>query len=105
VVSYSATQRRAEMGIRMALGASGADLHALILRQGLAPVAAGLAVGVAAAIAAGRLLSSLLFEVSGTDPITIMSVSIVLLAVAALACWMPARRAAKCDPSSALRYE
>jgi predicted permease len=105
VISYSATQRRAEMGIRMALGASGADLHALILRQGLAPVAAGLAVGVAAAIAAGRLLSSLLFEVSGTDPITIMSVSIVLLAVAALACWMPARRAAKCDPSSALRYE
>jgi predicted permease len=105
VVSYSVEQRRGEMGIRIALGASAADLRSLVLRQGLAPVFWGLAAGLAVAIGAGQILRSMLFEASLADPLTLSAVASVLVGVAALACWLPARRAMKSDPLNALRYE
>jgi len=105
VVSYSVAQRRGEMGIRMALGATGSDLRALVLRQGLTPVVIGLATGLAGALAAGRVLSGLLFGVSSTDPLTMSVVAAVLLIVAAAACYVPALRATRSDPLVALRYE
>lgn len=105
VVSYSVAQRRNEMGIRMALGATGSDLRALVLRQGLAPVVIGLAAGLAVALAVGRVLSGLLFGVSVADPLTMSVVAAVLLIVAAAACYVPALRATRSDPLVALRYE
>jgi predicted permease len=105
VVSYSVAQRRGELGIRMALGATGSDLRGLVLRQGLAPVVIGLAAGLAGALALGRVLSGLLFGVSSTDPLTMSVVAAVLLIVAAAACYVPALRATRSDPLVALRYE
>jgi len=105
VLAYSVTRRTGEIGIRIALGARPADLCGMVLRQGLAPVATGLAAGLAAALAVGRLLHALLFEVSAADPVTIVAVVIVLFAVAALACIVPARRAMRVDPMAALRFE
>lgn len=105
VVAYMVTQRRAEIGIRMALGARAVDVHAMILRQGLAPVIAGLTVGLAGAFALGRLLSSLLFQVTGHDPATFLSVCATLPAIAAIACFMPSRRAVQADPAAVLRYD
>jgi predicted permease len=105
VVSYSVARRRTEMGIRMALGAGTADLQRMVLWQGIRPVVAGLAVGIAAALAAGRILSSLLFQVSARDPLTIGGVALVLLAVSVVAALVPARRATRVDPTKALRFE
>ena len=105
VVSYSVARRRAEMGIRMALGAGPAGLQRMVLWQGIRPVVAGLAVGVAGALAAGRILSSLLFQVSARDPLTIGGVALVLLVVAVVAALAPARRATRVDPMQALRFE
>jgi ABC-type antimicrobial peptide transport system permease subunit len=105
VVSYSVAQRRGELGIRMALGATGSDLRGLVLRQGLAPVVIGLAAGLAGALALGRVLSGLLFGVSSTDPLTMSVVAAVLLSVGAAACYVPALRATQSDPLVALRYE
>ena len=105
VVSYSVEQRRGEMGIRMALGATAAGLRALIVRQGLRPVLLGVAAGVAAALAAGRILRGLLFGVAVADPLTMASVAALLLAVAAAACYVPALRLTRSDPMGALRQE
>jgi len=105
VVSYSVTRRRTEMGIRMALGAGTGGLQRMVLWQGIRPVVAGLAVGIAGALAAGRLLSSLLFEVSARDPLTIGAVALALLAVSVVAALAPARRATRVDPMRALRFE
>jgi predicted permease len=105
VVTYSVEQRRGEMGIRLALGATSSNLRALVLRQGLAPVAIGLAAGLAAAFAMGRILRGLLFGISLTDPVTLIGVAAVLLGVAAVACYVPALRATRADPLNALRYE
>jgi putative ABC transport system permease protein len=105
VVGYSVEQRRQELGIRMALGADFGDLRRMVLRQGMAPVLAGLAAGIIAAIFAGRLISSLLFGVSAHDPLTFAIVALVVAAVATLACYIPARRAMRVDPMVALRYE
>jgi predicted permease len=105
VVSYTVAQRTNEIGVRVALGARAADVYRMVLRQGLAPVAFGLIAGVAGALALGRLLSSLLFEVSPADPLTIGAVAAALAAVAAFACTVPALRATRIDPMSAVRYE
>jgi len=105
VVSYTVAQRRGEMGIRLALGATAGDLRTMVVRQGLAPVVVGLACGIAGALAMGRVLEGLLFGVSATDPWTLAGVSAVLIAVAAAACYIPAMRVSRADPLSALRYE
>ncbi len=103
VVSYTMTQRTSEIGIRMALGAQPGGLVRLVVRRGMAPVAVGLVVGIAAALSLTRLLSSLLYETSATDPATFAAVALVLIAVSLLASYLPARRAARVDPTLALR--
>jgi putative ABC transport system permease protein len=105
VVSYTVGQRIPEIGIRIALGAQGRDVLRLILLQGLKPVIIGSVAGLIAASALGRVLSSLLYGVKATDPATFVIVALLLSFVALLACYLPARRAARVDPISALRYE
>ena len=105
VISYSVNRRRNEIGIRMALGADAGAVRNMVLRQGMRPVLVGLAVGVGSALALGRLLQALLFEVRSSNPVVLLSVVIVLTAAAALACFAPALRATRVDPSTALRYD
>lgn len=105
VISYGVTRRTNEMGIRMALGAQASEVALMVLAQGMKPVLGGLLTGVLAALWAGQLLSGLLFGVAARDPATISAVVILLLGVAAGACWIPARRASRIDPMIALRYE
>ena len=105
VLAYLVDQRRREFGIRIALGARSADVLALVLRQGLVPVAAGLIAGIAGALGLTRLLKSLLYEVSATDPLIFSAVSIGLIAVSLAAMLIPARRATRVSPLDALRHE
>jgi putative ABC transport system permease protein len=105
VVSYTVTQRTNEIGIRMALGAQPGRIRAMVLRQGLAPVMAGLLAGVAGSLALTRVLGSLLFGVSTGDPLTIGGVAALLMAMSMAAILTPARRAMRVEPSTALRYE
>jgi putative ABC transport system permease protein len=105
VMALTVSQRKHEIGIRMALGASANSVLRLVLRQGLSLVVIGLALGVVGAFALTRLMSTLLFAVQPTDPLTWLLVALVLAGVAALACFVPARRATSIDPLSALRSE
>jgi predicted permease len=105
VVSYSVAQRTSELGIRMALGALPSGIRWLVLRQCLAPVAVGLAIGLIASGMAGRLLGSLLFGVNALDPVSMIAVVVVLSTVAVAASYVPARRATRVDPVVALREE
>jgi predicted permease len=105
VISYVVGQRTREIGIRMALGAEAGEVGAMVLRQGVGVIAAGVLVGLAGAFAVTRLLGSLLYEVSATDPLTFVAAPLVLVAVSLLATWVPARRASRIDPLSALRAE
>ncbi len=105
VVSYAVARRRAEMGIRMALGATRSNVLKMVLRQGMMPVVAGLAGGAMAALALGRFMASLLFQVSAHDPLVFIAAAAVLLLVSAAACLVPARRATQVDPTEALRCE
>jgi putative ABC transport system permease protein len=105
VMSYSVTQRAQELGIRMALGAQARDVLFLVLKQGMALAAGGVALGVILALLLGQMVSTLLFGVSGRDPLTLAGVSAVLAIVALAACYIPARRAARVDPLVALRDE
>ncbi|MEK7829522.1 MAG: FtsX-like permease family protein [Acidobacteriota bacterium] len=105
VISYSVTQRTQEIGIRMALGAKPGDVIRLIVRQGMMLVLAGVIAGIVGAVAAARAISSLLYETKATDPATLAAIALLLTVVALLACYLPARRAAKIDPISALRHE
>jgi len=100
--AYGVVQRTRELGIRAALGASRRDLLWSVLRQALVVVAVGIAAGLAGALVASRLLSSLLFEVSATDPVVFVAIALLLLAVSALAGFLPARRATRADPMIAL---
>lgn len=105
VISYAVSQRTAEIGIRLALGARPAEVSALVLRQGLVVVVSGLAIGIAAAAAATQFMASLLYEVSARDPGTFAASAAVLLAVSAVATYLPARRAAAIDPAQSLRRQ
>jgi len=105
VRAYSVARRTREIGIRMALGARAGDALKLVLREGLMLTGIGLGVGLVLALALGKLLASLLFEVSGVDPLVFGSAALLLAAVSALACYLPARSAARVDPLVALRYE
>ena len=105
VASYAAVQRTQEIGIRMAIGATPVDILKMVLRQGLGVVVIGLLSGLAAAFAGTRLLADLFYGVKPSDPVTYAAVAVLLLAVALLACWIPARRATRISPVTALRSE
>jgi putative ABC transport system permease protein len=105
VISYSVAQRTRDIGIRVALGASERTLLRLVLDRGIVLTGIGLAIGLAGALALTRLMTTLLFGVGARDPMTMISVGIVLASVAMLASYVPARRAMKVDPIVALRYE
>ena len=105
LLSYTVAQRRREIGVRMALGAQRGDILALVVRQGAALVAAGAVVGLLAAFASSRVLESFLYGITTDDRLTFVAGPLVLVAVALVACWLPARRATRIDPMDALRVE
>ena len=105
VTAYSVAQRTQEIGIRMALGAEGSQVRWLILRRGILQVAIGLTLGLAAALGTGRLLQGMLVGTGPADILTLVSISVVLVVVASMACFWPARRATRLDPVKALRYQ
>jgi len=105
VMTYTVSQRTREIGLRMALGAQVRDVLRLIVSQGMRMVMIGLVLGLVGALALTRVFASLLLGVGTTDPLTFVGVAILLLAIALLACWIPARRAARVDPLMALWHE
>ena len=105
VLAYSVARRTSEIGVRIALGAQHGRVLRLVLAQGMRPVIAGVAAGLAATFWLSRLMSSLLFEIEPHDPLTYAIAAVVLLGVATLACYLPARRVLRIDPAIALRTE
>ena len=105
VISYSVNQRTHEFGLRMALGARPFDVQRLVLREGIRLALVGAVLGIVGALALGRVLASLLYGVGSADPVTFVSVSLIAMAIAALACYLPARRATNADPMASLRSE
>jgi putative ABC transport system permease protein len=104
-MTYSVKQRTPELGIRMTLGASRVEVLAMVLRQGVGMTAIGVVVGIGGALALTRLLETSLYGVKATDPITFYAVPVLILAVSAAACLIPAWKATRIDPAIALRYE
>jgi putative ABC transport system permease protein len=105
VISYMVAQRTHEIGVRMALGAQAGDVLGLVIRQGMSLAVVGLVVGIGIGSAVTRFFSDMLFGVSARDPLTFVGVPVLLLLVAFLACYIPARRATRIDPLTALRCE
>jgi putative ABC transport system permease protein len=105
VVAYAVSQRRRELGLRMALGAERGQVRRHVLRQAMFPVATGTVLGLAAAFAIGKLMSSLLFGITGSDPLTLIAAAVLLAGTALFASWLPARRASNLDPVRALRLD
>jgi ABC-type antimicrobial peptide transport system permease subunit len=105
VLAFIVTERRREIGVRLALGAERARLLRQVMRQGLAPVGIGIAGGLAGALALNRFLRSLLFSVEPTDAMTLAAAIAMVVGMAAIACWLPAWRASRLDPNIALRVE
>jgi putative ABC transport system permease protein len=105
VLAYSVSERQREIGIRIALGASAGDMVKLVIGQGVKLIMLGTAIGLLAALGVTRLIASLIFGVSPTDPLTFAGVAVLLVIFALLACYLPARRAAKVDPMVALKCE
>jgi putative ABC transport system permease protein len=105
VTSYIVSQRTAEIGVRLALGADPASVAGMILRQGSLVAGAGIAAGLATAFAASRVIASLLYGISPRDPGVFATATVLLFAIALVACWLPARRAARLSPLEALRSE
>ncbi len=105
IISYGVTQRTHEIGIRMALGAHPGNVLRMVIREGMVLAGAGIVLGIAGALALGRVLESVLFQIKPTDPATFVSVAILLAVVSATACYVPARRAMRVEPMEALRYE
>jgi ABC-type antimicrobial peptide transport system permease subunit len=105
LVSFATAQRTSEIGVRIALGAGAPDILAMVMRQGLRLTLLGVALGVAGALALTRLLRGMLFGVTPTDPATFLAIALLVLGVAALATYLPARRAARLDPVVAIRSD
>jgi len=105
VISYLVSERTQEIGIRLALGAQRGKIMAMVLRQGLGLAMAGAALGLVGSVIVSHLMAGLLYGVRPTDPVTFVGVAILLIGIALLACYIPARRAMRVDPIIALRYE
>jgi putative ABC transport system permease protein len=104
-MAYSVSRRTREIGVRVALGARSGDVMGMVLGQGLRTVLLGVVIGVASSLAVTRVMHSLLFGVSATDPLTFIAMILLLVSTALVACYIPARRATRVDPMVALRYE
>jgi putative ABC transport system permease protein len=105
VVAFLVGRRRREIGVRVALGAQRGDILRLVLHRGMKPVALGGVAGLAGSLVASRLVASQLYGISASDPLTLASIVLLLALAALVACWLPARRAARVDPMEALRQE
>jgi putative ABC transport system permease protein len=105
VMSYAVTQRRQELGIRMALGAHPGNILSLVLRRGMKLTLIGMALGLMGAVASTRLLRDMLFGINPFDPLTFAAMTLLLMCISLIACFLPARRATKLDPMNVLRSE